>query len=53
MTTTNTVGSGKFTYHMDENWAKVPEGWAMPAARFMGTPRTASTVSTGTRTTLS
>ena len=36
MTTTNTVGSGKYTYTMDENWAKVPEGWAMPAAAVYG-----------------
>ena len=36
MTTTNMVGSGKFTYQMDENWAKLPEGWAMPAAAVYG-----------------
>jgi len=36
LTTTNTVGSGKYTYTMDENWAKVPEGWAMPAAAVYG-----------------
>ena len=36
MTTTNTVGSGKFTYEMDENWAKIPDGWAMPAAAVAG-----------------
>ena len=36
MTTTSTVGSGKYTYTMDENWAKVPEGWAMPAAAVYG-----------------
>ena len=26
------VGSGKFTYEMHTDWAKLPEGWAMPAA---------------------
>ena len=36
MTTTSTVGSGKFTYEMDENWAKIPDGWAMPAAAVAG-----------------
>jgi DNA-binding beta-propeller fold protein YncE len=33
MSTTGTVvGSGKYTYEVDENWAKLPDGWAMPAA---------------------
>ena len=36
MTTTNTVGTGKYTYEMNEDWAKVPEGWAMPAAAVYG-----------------
>ena len=36
LTTTSTVGSGKYTYTMDENWAKVPDGWAMPAAAVYG-----------------
>ncbi|MCH8282660.1 MAG: SMP-30/gluconolactonase/LRE family protein [Chloroflexi bacterium] len=36
MTTTKTVGSGKYTYTMDENWAKIPEGWEMPAAAVFG-----------------
>ena len=36
MTTANTVGSGKYTYAMDENWAKLPEGWEMPAAAVAG-----------------
>jgi DNA-binding beta-propeller fold protein YncE len=31
-TTTTTVGSGKYTYEVREDWAKLPEGWAMPAA---------------------
>jgi len=26
------VGSGDYTYEVDENWAKIPEGWDMPAA---------------------
>ena len=29
---TTTVGSGKYTYEMDPDWAQVPEGWEMPAA---------------------
>ena len=36
MTTANTVGSGKYTYTMDEHWAKLPEGWEMPAAAVAG-----------------
>ena len=31
MTTTQKVGSGRFTYQMQEDWAKVPAGWNMPA----------------------
>lgn len=27
-----TVGSGKYTYEVNEDWARLPEGWAMPAA---------------------
>ena len=27
-----TVGSGKYVYEMNENWARLPEGWEMPAA---------------------
>ena len=30
--TTTIVGSGKYTYEVIEDWAKLPEGWAMPAA---------------------
>jgi DNA-binding beta-propeller fold protein YncE len=26
------VGNGKYTYEVQENWAQLPEGWAMPAA---------------------
>ena len=36
MTTTTTVGSGKYTYEMHTDWAKLPEGWAMPAAAVYG-----------------
>ncbi len=36
MTTTKPVGTGKYTYTMDENWAKLPEGWEMPAAAVAG-----------------
>jgi DNA-binding beta-propeller fold protein YncE len=31
-TTATKVGSGKYTYEVIEDWAKLPEGWAMPAA---------------------
>ena len=36
MTTTQRVGSGRFTYQMQEDWAKVPAGWDMPAAAVAG-----------------
>ena len=36
MAATNTVGSGKYTYEVDEDWAKLPEGWEMPAAAVYG-----------------
>jgi DNA-binding beta-propeller fold protein YncE len=36
MTTTATVGSGKYTYEMHTDWAKLPEGQAMPAAAVYG-----------------
>ena len=36
MTTTKTVGSGKYTYDVKEDWAKVPEGWNVPAAAVAG-----------------
>ena len=36
MTTTQTVGSGQYTYDVDFHWAKVPEGWNMPAAAVYG-----------------
>ena len=26
------VGSGKYTYEVHEDWAKIPAGWEMPAA---------------------
>ena len=29
---TKTVGSGKYTYEVDERWARLPEGMEMPAA---------------------
>ena len=31
-----TVGNGMYTYEMQENWARVPEGWQMPAAGVAG-----------------
>ena len=30
------VGSGIYTYEMHTDWAKLPEGWAMPAAAVYG-----------------
>tara|TARA_B100000446_G_C10532830_1_gene334367 strand:+ start:1030 stop:1947 length:918 start_codon:yes stop_codon:yes gene_type:complete len=36
MTATTTVGAGKYTYDVDEDWAKLPEGWDMPAAAVYG-----------------
>jgi DNA-binding beta-propeller fold protein YncE len=32
MATTTLVGSGKYTYDVVEDWAKIPEGWFIPAA---------------------
>ena len=32
----NIVGSGDYTYDMDADWAKLPEGWAMPTAAVFG-----------------
>ena len=31
-TTITTVGSGKYTYEVHDDWARLPDGWAMPAA---------------------
>ena len=39
MTTTKIVGDGKFSYEMQEDWAKLPEGWGMPAAAVAGDSR--------------
>ena len=36
MAATTTVGAGKYTYDVDEDWAKLPEGWDMPAAAVYG-----------------
>ncbi len=36
MTTTSMVGEGQYTYEMHTDWAKVPEGWKMPAAAVYG-----------------
>ena len=36
MATSTTVGTGKYTYQVDEDWAKLPEGWEMPAAAVYG-----------------
>src|SRR5438128_1161506 len=27
-----TVGNGKYTYEVHDDWAKLPAGWTMPAA---------------------
>jgi len=33
MSTTGTiVGNGKYTYEINEDWAKLPDGWAISAA---------------------
>ena len=32
MATTTTVGRGKHTYEVQEDWAQLPAGWTMPAA---------------------
>jgi DNA-binding beta-propeller fold protein YncE len=31
-TTSAIVGSGRYTYEVREDWAKLPDGWVMPAA---------------------
>ena len=31
-TTSTIVGSGNYTYEVHDDWAKLPEGWTMPAA---------------------
>ena len=36
MATVSTVGAGKYTYEVDEEWAKLPEDWEMPAAAVYG-----------------
>jgi len=36
MTTASTVGTGKYTYEVNEDWAKLPDGWEMPAAAVYG-----------------
>ena len=36
MTSSNVVGSGDFTYEMNPDWAKLPEGWEMPTAAVYG-----------------
>src|SRR5687768_3768604 len=32
MATGTLVGSGKYTYEVNEDWQQVPDGWLMPAA---------------------
>ena len=36
MATSTTVGSGKYIYEVNEDWAMLPEGWEMPAAAVYG-----------------
>ena len=36
MTTKAMVGNGQYTYEMNTDWAKLPAGWAMPAAAVYG-----------------
>ena len=31
-TTSTIVGSGTYTYEVNEDWARLPDGWTMPAA---------------------
>ena len=33
---TKTVGSGEFTYEIEEDWAKLPDGWEMNTAAVAG-----------------
>ena len=49
---TKTVGSGEFTYEVEEDWAKLPDGWEMNTAAVAGDSMTASTPSTGETTPL-
>jgi DNA-binding beta-propeller fold protein YncE len=36
VTTTKIVGTRKYTYEVDGDWAKLPEGWEMPAVAVAG-----------------
>jgi streptogramin lyase len=36
LTTANIVGSGKYTYEAHYDWAKLPDGWSMPACAVYG-----------------
>ena len=36
MAAVSTVGTGKYTYEVNEDWAKLPDGWEMPAAAVYG-----------------
>ena len=36
MTAAQIVGEGRYTYRMDSDWAKLPDGWNMPAAAVAG-----------------
>ncbi len=36
MTSSNIVGSGDYSYEMNPDWAKLPEGWEMPSAAVYG-----------------
>ena len=39
MTAAQIVGEGRYTYRMDSDWAKLPNGWNMPAAAVAGDSR--------------
>ena len=36
MISNEVVGSGKYTYKPEYDWAKLPDGWSMPAAAVFG-----------------
>ena len=36
MVASGIVGSGEYTYEIDQDWAKLPDGWDMPVAAVYG-----------------
>ena len=45
-----TVGAGKYTYELVDNWAKLPEGWVLGQTAIVTDSETGSTCSTGATT---